>query len=223
MDTKHVQQAVAAIAAESNQEKKKREDTVQLVVFTLDQEEYAAPIADVQEIIRMTEVTPVPGAPEYIRGILNVHGKIVVVVDLEKRFHLTHTGEAFSRHIIITEVAENTFGVIVDQAVEILRVPVSSIQPTPAVVSSKIHLDYVSGVIVIEEERSMKTGECTQEGVDTRKKAKTKKSQATEAADRPSRLIVLIDLPKILQEKELLLIGDTVTEAAGTIASKIGA
>ncbi len=223
MDTNHVKQVVAAVAAESKQEKKKEEDMMQLVVFTLDKEEYAAPIADVQEIIRMAEVTPVPGAPEYIRGILNVRGKIVVIVDVEKRFHLTRTGETSSRHIIMTEVAENTFGVIVDQAVEILRVPISSIQPTPAVVSSKIHLDYVKGVIVVEEERSVKTGECTQEVVDTRKKAKTKKSQATEVADRPSRLIVLIDLPKILQEKELLLIGDTVAGAAGTVANKIGA
>ncbi|MFH1089104.1 MAG: chemotaxis protein CheW [Candidatus Uhrbacteria bacterium] len=214
MDTSNIKQVIAAVAAEVKQGKKKVEDTVQLVIFTLDNEEYGVPINDLQEIIKVTEVTPIPGAPEFIRGILNLRGKIVVVVDLEKRFHLTRTTDRPSGHIIITEVAESTFGVIVDQVAEVLRVPVSQIQPTPAVVSSKIQADYLNGVVVIEEKKQqLVPEECTQEVVDSKKKStKSKvKGQGSEVTNN-SRLIVLIDLPKMLQDKDLLSVGSTVAE-----------
>ena len=171
---------VISQAASERGKGQKAETLVQLVVFELDKEEYAVPIEDLREIIRIPEIAPVPNSPEFIRGILNLRGTIVVVIDLEKRFHLVREGKTPPEHIVITEVSGSTFGVVVDRVSEVLRVPVSKIQPTPSLVSSKIHAEYLKGVVVLEEAQKV----------------------ATETAK--SRLLILLDLPKMLQEDELL-------------------
>ena len=121
------------------------------MTFELDREEYASSIGDLRGIIKIRDIVPIPGAPLYIAGILNVRGQIVVVVDLEKRFSLHRDTQAHPQHIIIVEVEGNVFGIIVDEVTGVLRVPVSSIKPTPALVTSKIHADYLNVVIVLEE------------------------------------------------------------------------
>lgn len=174
---------VISQAASERGKGQKAETLVQLVIFELDKEEYAVPIEDLREIIRIPEIAPVPNSPEFIRGILNLRGTIVVVVDLEKRFHLVRESKAPPQHIVITEANGSTFGIVVDHVSEVLRVPVSKIQPTPALVSSKIHAEYLKGVVVMEEGAK-------------------------------SRLIILLDLPKMLQEGELLNVKAIVTESA---------
>ncbi|PCI29876.1 chemotaxis protein CheW [Candidatus Kaiserbacteria bacterium] len=171
--------------AKSNDEAVTQEDKKQFVTFVLDEEEYAIPITDLREIVKTEEITPVPNAPEFISGILNLRGQIVVVLDLEKRFNLNRNteGEVLHEHTIIIDVEGNIFGVLVDQVQEVIRIPVSSIQKTPALVSSKIHEDFLEGVIVL--------------GDDLKKGDSDKK-----------RLLVILNLPKILDEKELLDIGE---------------
>lgn len=212
-------------------------DIIQLVVFTLDEEEYAVPIADIQEIIKVPEVTPIPNAPQFIKGILNLRGKIVVVIDLEKRFGLVREKIEELKHIIITEVGETNFGVMVNEVVEVLSVPSSVVQPTPKLVSSKIHADYLKGVVVLKEtehEKEVKEVEETRkevvaEKVEEKKEEKTEEEEAsvegevhavpepqkdtgteepqtkqTEFESNGSRLLILIDLSKILREKDLV-------------------
>lgn len=171
-------------------------DLVQLVVFTLDDEEYAVPITDLQEIIKVPEVTPVPNAPSFVKGILNLRGKIVVVIDLENRFQLTREGSEPSKHIIITEIENASFGVVVDEVIEVLTIPKSSIQPTPTLMSSKIHIEYLSGVVVLSS--------ATQKDVEKAKR-KTESTNADAAAQESnnSRLLILINLAKILAHEEL--------------------
>lgn len=179
--------SVISQAASQRGKKEQIEELVQLVVFELDNEEYAVPIEDLKEIIRIPEIAPVPNAPEFIRGILNLRGTIVVVIDLEKRFHLLREGKMSTSHIIISQVKDSTFGVVVDKVSEVLRVPVSKIQPTPSLVSSKIHADYLKGVAVLEE-------------ADAVENDKSKKS----------RLIIILDLPKMLADEELLRVGSII-------------
>lgn len=211
--------SVISQATSARGKKEQVEELVQLVVFDLDNEEYAAPIEDLREIIRIPEIAPVPNAPEFIRGILNLRGTIVVVIDLEKRFHLTRKGQAAASHIIITQVKDNAFGLIVDKVSEVLRVPVSKIQPTPSLVSSKIHADYLKGVAVIEEQKQEQAPEeCTQEVVDEMKKT-GKKSKQGANIERQSRLIIILDLPKMLADEELLRVGSLVGEAAQKVSS----
>lgn len=180
-----------SVIAEANSRRtgeQKVEELVQLVVFSLDNEEYAVPIEDLREIIRIPDIAPVPNSPDFIRGILNLRGTIVVVIDLEKRFHLVREGKDISSHIIITQIKESTYGVIVDKVSEVLRVPVSKIQQTPSLVSSKIEAGYLKGVAVLEE-----------------------------GAEKKSRLIIILDLQKMLAEEEMLRIGTLVGEKAGII------
>jgi purine-binding chemotaxis protein CheW len=193
----NIRKIISETASSGSANKKKETDLIQLVVFLLDGEEYAIPISDLQEIIRIPAITPIPSAPEFILGILNLRGKIVVVVDLEKRFHLKRENNEKPGHIIITEVGDNTFGVMVDVVTEVLRVSTSSIQPTPILSSSKIHADYLKGVVVIEDEEETRNKENETQSVQTQKN---------------SRLIILLDILKMLQENELLQLGKVVEE-----------
>lgn len=188
----NIEDTIKSVAKQQDQEKNKVEQMMQLVVFELDKEEYAVEIADLQEIITIPEITPIPNAPQFISGILNLRGRISVVVDLEKRFNLVRdNSDRVEGNIIITEVDGNNFGVIVDRVSEIITVPVSSIQATPALVSSKIHADYLKGVVVI---------------IDQDKKVDNSEKK------NGSRLVILLDLQKMLQEKELLQIGKTIKD-----------
>lgn len=126
----------------------------QMIVFELDQEEYAVPILDVTEVIRKSEITPVPQGPGFISGIINLRGKVVPVLDLEKRFSLIHESDTTPTHIIIAETEkENAYvGVLVDQVSQVLKIPEDMIKPVPTAVTSKIAKDFLKGVIVLEEE-----------------------------------------------------------------------
>ena len=127
----------------------------QLVVFVLDKEEYAVPIHEVREVLKIPKITPVPNSPSFILGVINLRGKIVPVLDVEKRFNLVRddTGTV-PEHVMITEGQDGTpFGVQVDRVSGVLKVPENMIQPTPEMVKSRISADYLGGVIVIESER----------------------------------------------------------------------
>lgn len=147
------------------------EELEQLVVFQLGGEEYGVAIGEVREIVKMTDITPIPNSPEFIQGIINLRGKIVVVIDLEKRFGLIRSKEAQAawKHIMIAEMPGGTFGVMVDEVTEVLRIPVKNIREAPSIIAEKIHTDYLKGVGIMEE-----------------------------------RLIILLDVKKVLSEKELI-------------------
>lgn len=185
--------------------KKSSAELVQLVVFTLDTEEYAVPITDLQEIIKVPEITPIPNSPRFIKGILNLRGKIVVVIDLEKRFQLAREVEKELKHIIITEINGASFGVVVDEVIEVLTVSKEVIQPTPSLVSSKIHSDYLNGVVVLQKDCSKNDPE------------KKNADGGGEGSTEESRLLILINLSKILQEKDLAEAGEIVGGAITNI------
>lgn len=202
---KAIKEVIKAVAEQSVSKKETVERIFQLVIFELDKEEYAVPISDLREIIRIPDVTPVPNSPEFILGIFNLRGKIVVVVDLEKRFNLVREYDIKPEHIIIAKVDENIFGVIVDRVTEILQIPESNIQKAPSLISSKIHSDFINGVVVLEEESERKNSLSDEE-----KPNRDGKRKKTESKD--NRLIILIDLPKMLSEKELMELGDLTRE-----------
>ena len=207
MDEK-LKQIISEVSSQNGKEEEKAKDFIQLVVFELNSEEYGVPITDIKEIIKSGEITPIPNVPDFIKGILNLRGKISVIIDLGKRFNLIRKSSGIiDGHIIITEVNNNIFGVTVDQVTEVIQVPVSSIQPAPNLVSSKIHADYIQGVVVLEEQ---KTTEAVKQS--TEEKTSTTSKSA-------SRLIVLLDMPKMLEEKELLELGKEVKEVASTEVS----
>jgi len=144
-------------------------EEIQLVVFKLGNEEYGVEIHEVREIIKKGKVTEVPNAPVFIDGIINLRGKIVVVINLLKRFGTFKEDEHKGTHVIISEVGENSFGILVDEVSEVLRIAKEDIKKAPGIIASKIHADYLRGVGIVGE-----------------------------------RLLILLDLMKVLSEKELI-------------------
>lgn len=186
--------------------KAKEHKKIQVIVFEIDGEEFAVDILDLQEIIEVPPITPIPNAPIFIRGLLNLRGKIVVVVDLEKRFGLIRQNTSQQKHIIISENEGTHFGICVDYVKEILIVNEDDIKPAPEVVSHKIHSDYLKGIIVIDKTPTAQT--------DT----KAQPAQPSDANPvQSSRLIVCMDVKKLLREQELMNFGDKVQSVAESI------
>jgi len=124
---------------------------VQLVVFRLSSEEFGLDISQVREIIRMQNITSMPKAPDFIEGVINLRGQIVGVMDLAKRFGLRPQARTEKSRVIIVEIKENTVGLIVDEVPEVLRIPEDQIDPTPAVIESQVHSEFITGVGKLED------------------------------------------------------------------------
>jgi purine-binding chemotaxis protein CheW len=206
--------------------------TKQIVTFELDKEEYASIITDLREVINIPEIVTIPGGPDFIAGILNLRGQIVVVIDLEKRFNLVKDNQVKPRHIIIAEVGDNIFGIIVDEVTGVLRVPEASIKPTPPLVTSKIKADYLKGVVVLEEQEEESNEETKNNSEENSKtnltvkptvqlstekiqiEAKPKKeTKPKDVVKHGSRLIILLDIPKMLAEQELMEFGSFIKQS----------
>jgi purine-binding chemotaxis protein CheW len=106
------------------------ETTRQLVIFSLGSEEYALPITRVQEIIRYTEPRMVASRTSWIRGVINLRGKIVPVCDLAERLGLELERSDVAK-IVIVETATGTAGVIVDDVDEVLTVEDAQLEDVP--------------------------------------------------------------------------------------------
>jgi len=116
----------------------------QLVVFQLNDQQYALPIQDTQEIIRMTSVTRVPNTRYYVEGIINLRGNIVPVINLSKRLDLPTSDYGETTRIIVVESGGQKVGMIVDNVLEVGRYVESEIEP-PSVAGDNV--DYLQGVV----------------------------------------------------------------------------
>ena len=130
--------------------KKEAVSKVQMVVFRLEIEEFAVDIHQVREVIKMTQVTPMPKSASFIEGIINLRGEVIPVVDLRKRFELTEGERNGQTRIIIVEILDNNVGLIVDSVKEVLRLDSTVIQPPPSRVAGT-RTDLIKGVGKIDE------------------------------------------------------------------------
>ena len=124
---------------------------MQVVTFNLVGEDFALPILDVREIIRMTDITPVPHAPGFVEGVINLRGQIIPVVDLRKRFNLGEQEIHEDSRIMVIEVSDNVLGVIVDAVSEVLRIAESEVQPPPGIVANGIGAEYLKGISYVND------------------------------------------------------------------------
>lgn len=124
----------------------------QLVTFELYGEVFALPILDVREIIRMTTITPVPQAPAFVEGVINLRGQIIPVVDLRKRFGLSSQAATEDSRIIVAELGAGlVLGMIVDAVREVERIPSDTINPPPSLVAGSIGSEYIKGISNYED------------------------------------------------------------------------
>ena len=112
------------------EKKEKQEETTQIIVFKLGEEEFGVNILQVREIEKLDQgITRVPRAPHFVEGIINLRGEIIPIVDLRARFGLTLPELGLNSRVIIVEVGEALVGMLVDAVEEVLRIPVSAIEP----------------------------------------------------------------------------------------------
>lgn len=121
------------------------ETLLHLVTFQLGKEEYGVEIASVQEIIRATDITQVPGAPAHVRGVINLRGKIIPVVDLRKRFSLPEVSTCDTMRIIVVELGQKRIGMLVDSVSQVIRVPSGVVEELPEEASS-VDENFIMGV-----------------------------------------------------------------------------
>ena len=147
-DQKKMLEAVGNTEGDLNKMEKaveKSSEEMQLVCFKVDHEEYAVSIMKVQEIIRINEITAVPKTKDYMKGIINLRGTVVPVVDMRTRFGLKVPKNQEQCRIVVVNIKGKTTGLIVDSVSEVLRVAKSQIEPPP---SSVANLDgkFIDGV-----------------------------------------------------------------------------
>ena len=119
----------------------------QLVTFSLDNEEFAAEVLKVREIIRMIPITHMPNAPEYVEGIINLRGKVIPVVSMRKKFGMPHAAASSHTRIIVMDIAGSLMGFIVDAVSEVIRVSGAEVQPPPQVSTGGVDEYCITGVI----------------------------------------------------------------------------
>ncbi len=110
-------------------------DVLQLVTFRLGKEEYAIDVLKVQEIIRMVGITPIPNAPYVVEGVINLRGRVIPVVNLRKKFGVQEGCDTSQSKIIVVDIGI-ICGLIVDTVSEVLRLPLSSVEPPPSFANS---------------------------------------------------------------------------------------
>ena len=130
----------------------KKESLMQLVGFMIGEELIGVDILAVQEIIRETAITPIPNAPDFIEGVINLRGNIIPVIDLRKRLNLAQNDNSDGSHWIIILTVENRLtGFIVDRVTKVLNVPEDSVRPAPDIVVAGLKSQYVRGVCKLDQ------------------------------------------------------------------------
>ena len=120
------------------------------LTFTLGSEEYAIDILKVQEIRGYEQPTLIANAPPFIKGVINLRGIIVPIIDMRIKFNLSHIAyDQFSVMIILT-VADRVMGILVDGVSDVITLADEQVRPAPGL-GSVIHTDYITGLGTVDE------------------------------------------------------------------------
>ena len=130
------------------------DDDEQVVIFRLDKEEFGAPIASVQEIVRVPEqLIRVPQAPSFVEGVINLRGSVLPVIDLRSRLGLQQVERTDRQRIMVFLISDVRTGFIVDQVAEVLKIPKAAIEPSPQL--SKEQGKLLSRMANLEKQKRM--------------------------------------------------------------------
>lgn len=123
----------------------------QCVTFRLDNEVYGVNVMQVQEVLRVSDIAPVPGAPGYVMGIINLRGRVVTIIDTRMRFGLAPREIDDATRIVIIETAGQTVGIVVDSVSEVIDVYSDQIETAPNVGNDE-SARYIEGVVSRQDE-----------------------------------------------------------------------
>jgi len=122
---------------------------VQLVTFKVGGEEFGLDVFAVHEILRWQGVTPVPRAPAFVEGVLDVRGAVVPVIDLRRRFEVRGLAWDDETRIVLVEFGGERLGLVVDSVTEVLRAPETAISAPPAYIKG-LAAEFVRGIVRLE-------------------------------------------------------------------------
>lgn len=118
---------------------------LQWVTFRLENETYGINVMQVREVLRYSEIAPVPGAPSYVIGIINLRGNVVTVIDTRERFGLASADVTDNSRIVILETEQQVVGILVDAVAEVVYLRQSEIEIAPNV-GNNDNARYIQGV-----------------------------------------------------------------------------
>lgn len=141
----------------------------QFVTFLISGETYGVEVLCVSEILGMTDITPVPNTFNFMKGVINLRGEVVPVVDMRLKFGMNEKEYDSFTVIIIVEVKKRLIGMIVDAVSDVAKIPMSSIQNTPHF-TTRIETDFIRGIgqigdqliIILDVDRILTTEEFQQ-------------------------------------------------------------
>lgn len=133
------------MTADVDDEIQTNDPEIQLVTFRLKDETYGINVMQVQEVLRVTDIAPVPGAPHYVLGIINLRGNVVTVIDTRMRFGLPQTEMDDLSRIIVIESEAQVVGILVDSVAEVADLRLSEIDSAPNV-GNEESSRYIQGV-----------------------------------------------------------------------------
>ncbi|MBU5636680.1 chemotaxis protein CheW [Geomonas sp. Red69] len=124
-------------------------ETIQYLTFNLDQELFALDIGKVREVLDFTSVTKVPGTPDFMRGVINLRGSVVPVLDLRLKFGMNGTEQTVNTCVIITEIELEgetlIMGAMADAVQEVLDLEPEQIEPPPRI-GTNLNVDFIKGM-----------------------------------------------------------------------------
>ncbi len=144
-----VKQNVALATSDDKQDKLK-DEILQLVTFSVGNEEFGVEILKVQEINKMMPVTKIPNAPSFVEGVINLRGKVIPIINLRTKLKLPPKEVDKDTRIVVMEVVGRTVGFIVDSVSEVLRIPRSITEPPPPMVGA-VSSEYIIAVGKLED------------------------------------------------------------------------
>lgn len=124
-------------------------NNLKVIVFELENEEYALPVEHVGAIERMQPITRIPATADFVKGVINLRGVIIPVIDLRLRFDMEKAELTDDNRIIIVHLNEYEVGLVVDAANDVIDIPKSIIEAPPEVIGS-VDIDYIEGVAKLE-------------------------------------------------------------------------
>lgn len=131
-----------------------KEYQYQLVTFQLGEEQYGIDIMDVKEIVRVQDIRPIPNAPSYVEGIINLRGEIIPIINLHKRFHIKKAAigedEELLSGFVIIDIDGMKLGMVIDKIARVVTIENEKIQAPPQMLSG-IGAEYIQGVIQNED------------------------------------------------------------------------
>jgi len=130
---------------DSMKDRKGTGDLKQFISFSIGEEEYGLELLRVKEVIRIREITWLPKAPSFVKGIINLRGDVIPIIDLRDKFGLEAKEATTMTRVIVVEVEGRMIGMVVDSASQVVRIPADQIDPPPPMLGG-FSQEFITGV-----------------------------------------------------------------------------